>query len=108
MYKYIEDGVVITWEPLDKNLGIAIVKEVTNKTSTAEKLVEVTAVEREQILKLYAERKNDPIVEVEIDVEPQIVKEMQEKIDRLEGTVQDLILMSMEWLIWLLILKIIY
>ncbi len=96
MYKYIEDGVVITWEPLDKNLGIAIVKEVTNKTSTAEKLVEVTAVEREQILKLYAERKNDPIVEVEIDVEPQIVKEMQEKIDRLEGTVQDLILMSME------------
>ena len=96
MYKYIEDGVAITWEPIDKNLGIAIVKEVTGKASTAEKIVEVNAVEREQILKLYAERKNDPIVEVEIDVEPQIVKEMQEKIDRLEGTVQDLILMSME------------
>lgn len=96
MYKHIEDGIVSTWEPLDKNLGIAIVKEVTNKTSTTEKLVEVTAVEREQILKLYAERNNDPVVEEEIDVEPQIVKEMQEKIDRLEGTVQDLILMSME------------
>lgn len=96
MYKHIEDGIVSTWEPLDKNLGIAIVKEVTNKTSTTEKLVEVTAVEREQILKLYAERNNDPVVEEEIDVKPQIVKEMQEKIDRLEGTVQDLILMSME------------
>ncbi len=65
MYKYIEDGVAMTWEPLDKNLGIAIVKEVTNKTSTAEKLVEVNAVEREHILKLYAERNNDPVVEVE-------------------------------------------
>ncbi len=65
MYKYIEDDIESIWEPLDKNLGIAIVKEVTNKTSTAEKIVEVNAVEREQILKLYAERNNDPVIEVE-------------------------------------------
>ena len=34
--------------------------------------------------------------ESETDTEGKVVKKMQEKIDRLEGTVQDLILMSME------------
>lgn len=60
MYKFIKDGCEITWQPLDRNLGFKIVEEVTGKKGTVEHPVLVTEEERDKIIKLYAERNNDP------------------------------------------------
>ena len=61
MYKYIKDGAEITWNPLDKNLGIQIVSEVTNQRKADKNgYVEVTEEERIRIQELYEERNTDP------------------------------------------------
>lgn len=61
MYKYIQDGAEITWIPMDKNLGIHIVSEVTNQRKPDKNgYVEVTEEERKKIQELYEERNTDP------------------------------------------------
>lgn len=61
MYKYIKDGAEITWIPMDKNLGIQIVSEVTNQRKADKNgYVEVTEEERIRIQELYEERNTDP------------------------------------------------
>lgn len=64
IYKDKVNQVDIYWEPYDVNLGVAIVKEVTEKDSTRENPVIVTASQRDEIARLYDERNNDPVEEV--------------------------------------------
>lgn len=80
MYKIIQSGCEIIWEPQDRNLGFKIVEEVTGKKGTVENPVLVTEEEREEIHKLYAERNNDPVEETEVepDVASKIEKELEE------------------------------
>lgn len=79
MYKFIKDGCEITWQPLDRNLGFKIVEEVTGKKGTVEHPVLVTEEEREKIIKLYAERNNDP---VEKPKEEELVPDAAKKIEK--------------------------
>lgn len=81
MYKFIQCGCEIIWEPLDKNLGFKIVEEVTGKKGTVENPVLVTKEEREKIIKLYAERNNDPVEETEEEVEPDAAKKIEKELE---------------------------
>lgn len=75
----MQSGCEIIWEPLDKNLGFKIVEEVTGKKGTVEHPVLVTEEEREKIIKLYAERNNDP---VEKPKEEELVPDAAKKIEK--------------------------
>ena len=79
MYKIIQSGCEILWEPQDRNLGFKIVEEVTGKKGTVENPVIVTEEERAEIHRLYAERNNDPVEKPKEEVEPnKIEKELEE------------------------------
>ncbi|NMW85507.1 hypothetical protein HKO22_07145 [Peptoniphilus sp. AGMB00490] len=79
MYKIIQCGCEIIWEPQDRNLGFKIVEEVTGKKGTVDNPVLVTEEEREEIHRLYAERNNDPVEKPKEEVEPnKIEKELEE------------------------------
>lgn len=79
MYKIMRSGCEIIWQPIDKNLGFAIVQEVTGLKGTEEKPVLVDEEQAEKIRNLYEERNNDP---KEPAVEPKpnakIEKELEE------------------------------
>lgn len=81
MYKFIKDGCEITWQPLDRNLGFKIVEEVTGKKGTVENAVIVTEEEREKIIKLYAERNNDPVEKPKEEVEPDAAKKIEKELE---------------------------
>lgn len=79
MYKIIQSGCEIFWEPQDRNLGFKIVEEVTGKKGTVDNPVIVTEEERAEIHRLYAERNNDPVEKPKEEVEPnKIEKELEE------------------------------
>ena len=81
MYKIMRSGCEITWQPLDKNLGFAIVQEVTGKKGTVDNPVIVTEEQAEKIRDLYEERNNDPkepAVEPQPDPTSKIEKELEE------------------------------
>ncbi|ERT62254.1 hypothetical protein [Peptoniphilus sp. BV3C26] len=81
MYKIIRSGCEIIWQPIDKNLGFAIVQEVTGKKGTADNPVLVDEEQAEKIRKLYEERNNDPkepTVEPQPDPNAKIEKELEE------------------------------
>ncbi|MET3616716.1 hypothetical protein ABID14_000336 [Peptoniphilus olsenii] len=65
MYKYIQSGCEIIWQPRDKNLGFEIVKEVTGIKGDEEHLTVVDNEQRDKIQKLYAERNHDIVEETE-------------------------------------------
>lgn len=79
MYKIMQSGCEIIWEPLDKNLGFKIVEEVTGKKGDIENPVLVTEEERDKIIKLYAERNNDPVEKPKEEV---IVPDVAKKIEK--------------------------
>lgn len=81
MYKFIQSGCEIIWEPLDKNLGFKIVEEVTGKKGTVENPVLVTEEEREEIHRLYAERNNDPVEKPKEEVEPDAAKKIEKELE---------------------------
>lgn len=81
MYKFIKDGCEITWQPLDRNLGFKIVEEVTGKKGDIENPVLVTEEERDKIIKLYAERNNDPVEEPVEEVEPDAAKKIEKELE---------------------------
>ena len=81
MYKFIQSGCEIIWEPLDKNLGFKIVEEVTGKKGTVENPVLVTEEEREKIIKLYAERNHDPVEKHKEEVEPDAAKKIEKELE---------------------------
>lgn len=81
MYKFIQCGCEIFWEPQDRNLGFKIVEEVTGKKGTVENPVLVTEEEREEIIKLYAERNNDPIEKPKEEVEPDTAKKIEKELE---------------------------
>lgn len=79
MYKIIQSGCEIIWEPQDRNLGFKIVEEVTGKKGTVDNPVIVTEEERAEIHRLYTERNNDPVEKPKEEVEPnKIEKELEE------------------------------
>lgn len=81
MYKIIRSGCEIIWQPKDKNLGFAIVQEVTGLKGTEEKPVLVDEEQAEKIRDLYEERNNDPkepTVEPQPDPNAKIEKELEE------------------------------
>lgn len=81
MYKIIQCGCEIIWEPQDRNLGFKIVEEVTGKKGTVEDPVLVTEEEREKIHKLYAERNNDPVEKPVEEVEPDAAKKIEKELE---------------------------
>ena len=81
MYKIIQSGCEILWEPQDRNLGFKIVEEVTGKKGTVENPVIVTEEEREEIHKLYAERNNDPVEETEEEITPDAAKKIEKELE---------------------------
>lgn len=81
MYKIIQSGCEIIWEPLDRNLGFKIVEEVTGKKGTVENPVLVTEEERDKIIKLYAERNNDPVEKPKEEVEPDEAKKIEKELE---------------------------
>lgn len=81
MYKVIQCGCEIIWEPLDKNLGFAIVEEVTGKKGTAENPVIVTEEERGKINRLYAERNHDPVEKPKEEINPDIAKKIEKDLE---------------------------
>lgn len=83
MYKYIKDGCEITWQPLDRNLGFKIVEEVTGKKGNIENPVLVTEEERDKIIKLYAERNNDPVEKPKV-AEPSVTDTLAKEITKLK------------------------
>lgn len=83
MYKIMQSGCEIIWEPLDKNLGFKIVEEVTGKKGTVEHPVLVTEEEREKIIKLYAERNNDPVEKPKV-AEPSVTDALAKEITKLK------------------------
>lgn len=83
MYKYIKDGCEITWQPLDRNLGFKIVEEVTGKKGDIENPVLVTEEERDKIIKLYAERNNDPVEKPKV-AEPSVTDTLAKEITKLK------------------------
>jgi hypothetical protein len=84
----MRSGCEITWQPVDKNLGFAIVQEVTGKKGTVENPVLVDEEQAEKIRKLYEERNNDPkepAVEPKPDMTATLVKEVANlKIDAIK------------------------
>lgn len=81
MYKIKENGIEIVWQPIDKNLGFAIVQEVTGKKGTEEKPVLVDKEQAERIRNLYKERNDDPkepSVEPKPDPNAKIEKELED------------------------------
>lgn len=83
MYKIIQSGCEIIWEPQDRNLGFKIVEEVTGKKGTVENPVLVTEEEREEIHRLYAERNNDP-VEKPKEEKPSVTDALAKEITKLK------------------------
>lgn len=81
MYKFIQCGCEIIWEPLDKNLGFKIVEEVTSKKGTVDNPVIVTEEERDKIIKLYAERNHDPVEKPKEEVEPDAAKKIEKELE---------------------------
>lgn len=82
MYKIIQSGCEIFWEPQDRNLGFKIVEEVTGKKGTVDNPVIVTEEEREEIIKLYAERNNDPVEKPVEEVEPDAAKKIEKELEK--------------------------
>lgn len=81
MYKIIQCGCEIFWEPQDRNLGFKIVEEVTGKKGTVENPVIVTEEERTEIHRLYAERNNDPVEKPKEEVEPDASKKIEKELE---------------------------
>lgn len=81
MYKIMQSGCEILWEPQDRNLGFKIVEEVTGKKGTVENPVLVTEEEREEIHKLYAERNHDPVEEPNEEVKPDAAKKIEKELE---------------------------
>ena len=81
MYKIIQCGCEIIWEPQDRNLGFKIVEEVTGKKGTVENPVLVTEEERAEIYRLYAERNNDPVEKPKEEVEPDTAKKIEKELE---------------------------
>ncbi|MCI5643847.1 MAG: hypothetical protein MR285_07045 [Peptoniphilus sp.] len=81
MYKIIQSGCEIIWEPLDKNLGFAIVEEVTGKKGNAENPVIVTEEERDTINRLYAERNHDPVEKPKEEINPDAAKKIEKELE---------------------------
>lgn len=84
MYKFIQSGCEIFWEPQDRNLGFKIVEEVTGKKGTVDNPVIVTEEERDKIIKLYAERNNDPIEKPKEEVKPSVTDALAKEITKLK------------------------
>ena len=81
MYKIMRSGCEIIWQPIDKNLGFAIVQEVTGLKGTEEKPVLADEEQAEKIRDLYEERNNDPkepAVEPQPNPNAKIEKELEE------------------------------
>lgn len=79
MYKIMRSGCEIIWQPLDKNLGFAIVEEVTGLKGTEDAPVAVDEAQADKIRKLYDERNTDPKAPVKPeapDVTATLVKEI--------------------------------
>ncbi len=83
MYKIMQSGCEIIWEPLDRNLGFKIVEEVTGKKGNIENPVLVTEEERDKIIKLYAERNNDPKEKPKV-AEPSVTDTLAKEITKLK------------------------
>lgn len=81
MYKIIQSGCEIFWEPQDRNLGFKIVEEVTGKKGTVENPVIVTEEERAEIHRLYAERNNDPLEKTKEEIEPDAAKKVEKELE---------------------------
>lgn len=82
MYKIIQSGCEIIWEPQDRNLGFKIVEEVTGKKGTVDNPVIVTEEERAEIHRLYAERNHDPIEKPKEDeVKPDAAKKIEKELE---------------------------
>lgn len=84
MYKIIQCGCEIIWEPQDRNLGFKIVEEVTGKKGTVENPVIVTEEERAEIHRLYAERNNDPEEETEEEITPDVAEKIEKELEELK------------------------
>lgn len=81
MYKIMQSGCEIIWEPQDRNLGFKIVEEVTGKKGTVENPVLVTEEERDKIIKLYAERNNDPAEKPKEEVVQDVAKKIEKELE---------------------------
>lgn len=81
MYKIIQSGCEVIWEPQDRNLGFKIVEEVTGKKGTVENPVIVTEEERAEIHRLYAERNNDPVEETEEEITPDAENKIEKELE---------------------------
>ncbi|MBS4881879.1 MAG: hypothetical protein KHZ82_02315 [Peptoniphilus harei] len=81
MYKIIQSGCEIIWEPQDRNLGFKIVEEVTSKKGTVDNPVIVTEEERDKIIKLYAERNHDPVEKPREEVKPDAAKKIEKELE---------------------------
>lgn len=90
IYKDEINKVDIYWEPTDISLGIDIVKEVTGKSSTEEKPALVTFEQKEEILRLYRERNNDPVEDEEENVPDNSLKVLEERQEMTEATLAEL------------------
>lgn len=84
MYKFIQSGCEIFWEPQDRNLGFKIVEEVTGKKGTVENPALVTEEERAEIHRLYAERNNDPVEKPKEEVKPSVTDALAKEITKLK------------------------
>lgn len=85
MYKIIQSGCEIFWEPQDRNLGFKIVEEVTGKKGTVENPLIVTEEERAEIHRLYAERNNDPVEKPkEEEAKPSVTDALAKEITKLK------------------------
>lgn len=81
MYKTIQSGCEIFWEPQDRNLGFKIVEEVTGKKGTVDNPVIVTEEERAEIHRLYAEGNNDQVEKPKEEVEPDAAKKIEKELE---------------------------
>lgn len=82
MYKIMQSGCEIIWEPLDRNLGFKIVEEVTGKKGDIEHPVLVTEEEREKIIELYTQRNNDPKEKPKGEViAPDVAKKIEKELE---------------------------
>ena len=77
----MQSGCEIIWQPLDRNLGFKIVEEVTGKKGSIENPVLVTEEERDKIIKLYAERNNDPVEKPKEEVKPDAAKKIEKELE---------------------------
>ena len=81
MYKIIQSGCEIFWEPQDRNLGFKIVEEVTGKKGTVDSPVIITEEERAEIHRLYAERNNDSVEKPKEEVKPDAAKRIEKELE---------------------------